>query len=468
MALLRTALAASAAALALAGLARAQEAAAQEAGPWSLEEAAAAPDWLTLSGSFRTRYESLGGQFRPGLAGSDQLISLRTTLFAEAQFDAWRIGGELIDARTYLGDEGGAAGTGEVNAFELTQAYVAYRFAGAFGEGARADLQAGRFTMDLGSRRLVGRNTFRNTTNAFTGARFDWINADETQLTLFYTLPHTRLPSDKPSILDNEVEWDEASGDLTFWGAFLTSPGLPFGARGEAFVFALDEEDAADLPSRNRHLVTPGVRIYRDPAAGRWDFEIEAGVQRGESRASTNPADVVDLDVEASYAHIEFGYRWEAPWAPRLAFEYDFASGDASPTDGEYGRFDSLYGPRRGDFGPTGIYGPLGRANISSPGLRLEVRPNRRWDSFVFYRALYLDEARDSFANTGVRDPTGASGDFAGHQIEARARYWIVPDALRLELGAATLIQGEFLESAPNANGEGDTLYGYADVTWTF
>jgi len=101
MALLRTALAASAASLALAGPARAQEAAAQEAGPWSLEEAAAAPDWLTLSGSFRTRYESLGGQFRHGLAGSDQLISLRTTLFAEkerAQITLQSIGDAVISA----------------------------------------------------------------------------------------------------------------------------------------------------------------------------------------------------------------------------------------------------------------------------------------------------------------------------------------------------------------------------------
>ncbi len=459
----RVVLAASAAALALTA-----PAAAQEGAPWTLENAAGAPDWLTLSGSFRTRYESLDGQFRPGLAGSDQLVSLRTTLFAEARLDDFRIGGEIFDSRAYGGDAGGAAGTGEVNALELSQAYVGYRFNDAFADGASADLQLGRFTIDLGSRRLVGRNNFRNTTNAFTGARFDWTSADQTQLTLFYTLPHTRLPSDKASILDNDIAWDDETDDLTFWGVFLAARNLPFGARGEAFVFGLDEEDSADRPTRNRHLITPGFRFYRDPAAGHWDFEIEGGVQSGETRGSSSPADVTDLDVEASYAHLEFGFRWDAPWAPRLAFEYDYASGDASSADAEYGRFDSLYGPRRPDFGPTGIYGPLGRSNISSPGLRLEVRPDDRWDGFIFYRALYLDEARDSVANTGIRDASGASGDFAGHQIEARARYWIVPRALRLDVGAAALLQGDFLEQAPNATGEGDTLYGYADITWTF
>jgi hypothetical protein len=35
-------------------------------------------------------------------------------------------------------------------------------------------------------------------------------------------------------------------------------------------------------------------------------------------------------------------------------------------------------------------------------------------------------------------------------------------------MGAAALIQGEFLRDAPNSTSEGDTLYGYADITWTF
>src|SRR5690606_19506149 len=115
--------------------------------------------------------------------------------------------------------------------------------------------------------------------------------------------------------------------------------------------------------------------------------------------------------------------------------------------------------------GPTGIYGPLGRNNISSPGIRLEVKPSKRWDGFLFYRAAWLDSAADSFASTGVRDPSGQSGKFGGHQIEARARYWIVPEALRLEAGAAALFHGRFLENAPNSNRFGDTLYSYIDLT---
>ncbi|MBO0749135.1 MAG: alginate export family protein, partial [Porphyrobacter sp.] len=94
-------------------------------------------------------------------------------------------------------------------------------------------------------------------------------------------------------------------------------------------------------------------------------------------------------------------------------------------------------------------------------------KPSKRWDGFVAYRALWLDSATDSFAFTGVRDPSGASGKFAGHQVEARARYWLVPKMLRLETGGAVLFNGRFLDSAPNANGFGDPLYGYVDLTLT-
>ena len=173
--------------------------------PWTLEEALGNPEGLEISASVRARYEALHNQFRPGLDRNDELITFQTDIAAEYDGGPIRIGGELIDSRAYDGKRGGAVGTGEVNALEPVQLYVGADLGSVLGEGSETKIDAGRFTLNLGSRRLVGRNTFRNTTNAFTGVKAEWRYHDQSQLTLFYTYPQQRLPDDKTGILDNQV-----------------------------------------------------------------------------------------------------------------------------------------------------------------------------------------------------------------------------------------------------------------------
>ena len=433
--------------------------------PWTLQQAIGDPADVTLSGSIRARYETLDNEFRPGGGRNDDLLSFRTTLFAEYRPGAFRIAAEVMDSRAYLDDARSAVSNNDVNALELIQGYVGADLGDALGAGSTTTVDVGRFTMDLGSRRLVGRNNFRNTTNAFAGVRAEIWGADKTDLTLFYTLPLNRLPSDKQGVLDNKVEWDRESFDLAFWGGFLTKPALVGRVALDLYFFGLHEKDAPAFPTRNRTLYTPGFRLYSAPKPGKSDIEVEAAYQFGSTRTGTAAAAPLKR-VSAYFLHAELGHQFAGPWVPRVSLEYDLASGDRGGRD--YTRFDSLYGPRRPDYGPSGIYGPLGRSNIASPGIRLEVTPDKRWDGFVMYRAAWLDSATDSFANTGVRDAAGRSGTFAGQQIEGRVRYWLVPKLLRLDTGAALLLNGRFLRHAPNANDFGNPIYAYADITATF
>ena len=452
-------------ALALACVLPASPAFAQEkdSEPFTLQDALGDLEGLTITGSARVRYEVLGNQFRPGLDRNDDLVTMRFTLAAEYDAGHVRIGGELYDARAYGGDEGSSVGNGDVNALELVQAYIGLDLGDGFGAGTQATLRAGRFTMDLGSRRLVGRNNFRNATNAFTGARFDVTGSEGRALTAFFTMPQQRLPADKASILDNEVEWDREGSDLFFYGLFGTAKIADHTA--ELYFYGLDEDDRPDNATRDRRLFTPGLRVLRAPKTGRIDYQVEYAYQFGERSVSTVPG-AAKQDVSAHFLHAEIGRRFDASWQPRLAAVYDLATGDKA--SGDYGRFDSLYGPRRFDYGPTGIYGPLGRNNISAVGSDFEFKPSPRLDGFIKYRAAWLDSPSDSFANTGVRDGTARSGSFGGHQIETRLRYWLVPEFLRLDTGAAVLFNGRFLRDAPNANGFGNPVYGYFDVTATF
>jgi len=217
--------------------------------PWTLDEALGNPEGLKVNASVRARYEALGDQFRPGLDKNDDLVTIRTDVFAEYRNGPIRIGGELVDSRAYFGDPGSAISTGEVNAFEPIQAYVGADFGSAIGKGSSSSLDLGRFVLDLGSRRLVARNDFPNTTTAFTGARFQWRGAGKEKLTLFYTYPQQRLPDDKASLLDNKVTLDKESNALVFWGGLFTKPKIAGAANLDLYFFGLREKDCR-LPRR--------------------------------------------------------------------------------------------------------------------------------------------------------------------------------------------------------------------------
>lgn len=434
--------------------------------PWSLHSLLDAPSNLRLEGASRARYEALSGQIRPGLDASDELLNFRTNLLIEYTAGRFRVGGEIFDSRAYLGDEGSSVSTNEVNALEVVQAYVAADFAKVFGSDASASVQAGRYTANLGSRRLVSADDYRNTMNAFTGVRVDIKSPRVGSGTFIYALPQRRFPEDLPSILDNDIELDEESSDLVLWGGVITTPTLANGSTIDVGYLRLHERDAPDLATRNRRIGTATARWYRDASPERWDFELEGAYQFGRIRASTSPT-APDRDVSAYFYRARIGYQWSSAWKPRIQLEYDYASGDDSGTT-DYERYDTLFGFRRADFAPSGIYAAVARANIRSPGVRVELTPGSRMDAFVSYRALWLASRTDSFSTSGVRDASGRSGRFAGHQLDARMRYWILPQALRFEANLVMLDKSRFLIEAPNAPDTGDTWYYSVNLTAIF
>lgn len=444
-------------------LARAEDADADKAP--SLQQALGDPEGLSVNGSIRARYETIANQFRPTRDRSSDALLLQTDIQVEYDSGPVRFGAEVMDSRAYGGGQGSSLGTGEVNALELAQAYLGFDLGEALGQGSDTRLTAGRFTMNMGSRRLIARNAFRNTTNAFTGFRLDHESAGGAKLSAFYTLPMQRLPDTRADILDNRIRADRQDFDLTFWGGFASIPLGASGAHLEAYYYGLDEGDRPDDQTRNRHLRTPGARLVREPAVGRFDFELEGAYQYGTIRRSALP-DAARQDVSAWFAHGEIGYKLAGGWKPRVALEYDRASGDES--GGSYNRFDTLYGARRFEFGPTSLFGALGRTNISSPGVRLELAPDKRLGLMTMYRAAWADTTDDTFSTTGVIGTAGSTGSFAGHQVEAMVRYWLVPETLQLETGGALLFNGDLLENAAGASGNGDPRYGYVSAMVRF
>ena len=420
---------------------------------------------LSVSGSMRLRYEAIDGQARAGFNESDELVNLRTAILAEYRAPDLQVGVELYDSRVWGDRKGTPVTTNEVNALEPVQAYVAGDIDGAFGSGTRLTLTAGRMTLNLGSRRLVAADDYRNTTNGYTGLRADIAAPQGWKATLIYTLPQVRLPDDDRGIRDARVRLDRESFDLVLWGGQVGKAKAIGSAMAELSWFHLGERDAPGRPTRDRSLDTFGGRIIAEPRAGRFDYEVEMLYQMGHIRTSLAPT-AARQPVSASFVHADAGYSFRGPWKPRLSVEFDRASGDGP--GGSYGRFDTLFGMRRAELAPAGLYNAVGRANLMTIGMRVEAAPGKRIDGFAVYRPMWLAADRDGFSTTGVRDASGRSGDFAGHQLEARVRYWLLPTRLRFEFDGLLLAQGRFLRDAPNAPPGGWTRYGSFNLTASF
>jgi hypothetical protein len=422
---------------------------------------------FSIDATARARVEAIGGQFRPGVPAHDAFVSFRTTVAAKAELGPVAVGGEIVDARGYGQRNGSSVRTSEVNALEPVQAYVAYRASDAFARNATATVTAGRFALDIGSSRLVSRTDFPNAVQSYLGGFIDWRSEGKDRVVAFWSKPFSTLPDTVADIEGNQIQLDRAGGNLTFFGASAMAAKAFGNVSAEAYGYRLAEDDRTTRATRNRRLVTAGLRLRRAPAKGQFDFESEVAYQWGTARATTAITDLRNLDVRAGFTHLEAGWTAASGWTPRVSAVFDFASGDGRDA-GTYGRFDTLFGARRADFGPVALYGPVGRANLISPGLRLEAKPSKRLDLMTALRGLWLARANDSFASTGVRDRNGASGRYAGTQLEARVRRWLVPERLRLEVGGAYLAKGRFLEDAPNAPATGDTRYGFVDLAASF
>lgn len=413
--------------------------------PWRVNETFDLPEWLKVSGNSRARFESTNGVLAGSGSGSDQALLFRTRIKAVIHRGELDIVAEFADSRQQIADDNSKVTSSMVNTLSTAQAYVGYHYRSMFSLDSDNYVKIGRQTMDLGSRRLVARNGYRNTMNNFTGINNNWQLDSGESLTAFYMFPVVRTPGDREDLVDNKYEADEENFKSNFLGVFYNSPTLIDNMNTELFLFGLVEEDGPDFTTRNRDLLTLGARIYKRKKIGEYDYEFETMWQTGESRESAALSDEESLDHIAHFQHVEVGYTLTDVHETRIALELDYASGDKDPNDGKNNRFDTLYGARRADFGPTSLYGPFARSNLIAGGMRLEYFPLDKISVMIADKFYWLASDTDSWTTTGIRDESGESDRYLGNQIEARLRWDPLPYSLRFEFGAAYLFSGSFL-----------------------
>ncbi|MBM3782098.1 MAG: hypothetical protein FJW29_10585 [Acidobacteria bacterium] len=405
------------------------------------------PAWLQVHAEQRTRYETMDTRYRPGETGSDQQLDFRTRLQVRVGGRAGWIYSEVQDARVALDDSGSTVTPAQENFTKVLQAFVGRAWQDV-GRGRWSfQAEAGRFSRDFGFRRVIARNIYRNTTNAYDGAivragRGSWAVQALAVRPVFYTWP--------------DVQRDRLFDRTALTGLYVTST-----ARRAANldVYALAWRDGRAMPERTRRVIdTGGARVFgtfgRD---GRAEYEVEAAAQRGQ---------VGPLLHRAWFQHSQVGYNWPSvAWKPRVLVFSDYATG-TDPTSGRSGAWDALLGARRFEFAPVGLYNLLGRANLNSPGVWLQTRPRGHIDLWVQLRGVWLANARDRWRPVGLVDPTGSAGWHVGTQTEYRLRYRI---GWRIEIdsGVVHLVEGRFLRQLGPGH-RGRALFFYSGVEFRY
>ncbi len=408
------------------------------------------PKWLDLGLENRTRFEVYDHPWRVSQSAgqTDPQIQQRSRVRFGLNGGPFRFLFEGQDSRVHLAGPDSFVGTGSEDETDILQLFVSATAKNLFDTGLRTDLHLGRLTADFGRRRLIARNDFRNTTNAFDGVHWQLGQNKAWRVRSFLFLPVVR----KETALDTQSE------HFVFWGTYYENLQVPW-FRHNVYYFGLNDRRSPDVKAR-RTLSTFGLRLYEIPKTAKVDYELEGVVQTGTSGTK---------DQLAYFGHLDVGYSFDLPWSPRFLIQYDYASGTRDPNGSQSGTFDTLFGARRFELVPTGSYGPFFRSNISSPGFRVIASPAKGWTLQLKFRFWYLAQAADAFAGSGLQDPTGGAGNDLGQDLELRA-VWKINDNLLFDAGYDHWFKGDYFKRLPPSaglpsGGEKDTDYFYVLTT---
>lgn len=396
------------------------------------------PAWIDLAGDFRVRYEGKTNPSRKGEFGTADQVAFRTRVRLGLSGQIFRFLVEFQDSRAEFVDPGERFSTGTESTNDILQLFGSATFRNVMGTGFRTDLHIGRLTMDFGRRRLVARNRFRNTTNAFDGAHWHLARGKQWHMRAFLVRP--------VAIEAKGVNALFGADETLFWGVYYETQQIPW-LRTNLYYFGLNDRPS-DV-TLLRQYSTFGLRFSKRPRREGFDYEGETAWQVGTAGTTGGKKDHF-----AHMHHVEIGYTFNVRATPRLVIQYDYASGTRSPGGSQHGTFDNLFGGRNWEFMPTGIFGPFFRSNISSPGARIFARPVTRVPMTLMlkYRAWWLAQSRDTWVGSGLQDATGGSGNFLGQDIELKAR-WTVSPNFKFTAGYDHFFKGSYIESLAKVPG---------------
>lgn len=346
----------------------------------------------------------LGGQERLRFMREDNMSLTGTTpnvntyylnrLFVHADLrseNGWRVYVEAIDARISSNNRP-PVGI-DRNDADLRNAFFEITSGDTTSRVGRTDLK-------YGAERLISPLDWANTRRTFDAAVVSQ-DLDGDKVDVFVSKPVKVDP--------HNTDHDDDS--LWFSGVYTTWLGDNGEGGVDVYALALNEQSDKFVGNKGQvgkmDLYTLGARAWHK--ADGFDADFELAHQFGERARDS---------IEAAMIAAKLGHTWtEAEYKPRIGIDFDWASGDDSPTDSNYQTFNQLFPLAHAYLGYLDL---VGRQNIQDISPNASLQLDERSTLRVAFHDFKLDEKLDALYSVGgaatLRDPTGRAGDNVGQE----------------------------------------------------
>jgi hypothetical protein len=306
---------------------------------------------------------------------------------------------------------------------------------------------AGRQELRYGDERLLGISNWTNTSRTFDG--FVGRVGDKNRLDLFSA----------SVVVIHPTSLDTHGAGLTFHGAVGTIATWVPHTVVQPFVYikalprvaSLQKIDGAETE------VTPGAEVSAKFLGGFY-IDTLGALERG---SYSNDS------IRSGAGLVKAGYgASQVDWKPRLAGEYDYASGNPHTDMQRIGTFDQLYPSNHNAFGLTDLFG---FQNIKQERINLDLAPAKNLALLMQQEWLRVSTVLDSvYSGSGsatVKAPAGGfHSDDIGREFDASGQY-ALPGKVTLNVGVGHLSSGALMRE--NAHGAPLTL-AYCGLTYRF
>lgn len=409
------------------------------------------PKFLKADVEFRHRLEYRDNfDFNDSRNDRDTFDLLRTRLNLQwLPIKHWKLFTQLQDSRI-ANDSFVSSKAGFENFMDLRQLYVDYEdniMIDAINMN-KLSLRAGRQEFSYGAQRLLGGFNWSNVAQSFDGGKVG----------MHFSTRHIQFDmfgGEKVSI-KSPREFDDlydGSNNDRMAGYYLTARAFKETLIENYLIHRITRKNISFGPGGSSEInnYTFGGRLKKAFKNG-VDYELEAAGQWGNFN---------DKEVNAAMAVGIAGYTFAYhPWQPRVAFEFDYGSGDSNSSDGKLRTFDNLYPTNHLFYGYADF---ISLQNLNDYRFQASVKPHKKVKLQADYHVIYLDTPKDSLYSAGrAVTRTAAAGvenvnPHVGNEIDLTADYKL-NNTVSIHAGYSHFFAAKYLQQT-GANDDADFFY---------